>query len=495
MRDLEIRGAGDLLGGEQSGHVAALGFELYVELLNEAVAELQGQRRVAARPVRVDARVDAYVPQPYIGSEALKIDLHRRLALSETEDELRELQASLEDRFGPLPEPVENLFAIQEAKLKLAAARRRLPRLPRRQGDGRAARARLTGAAELRSRIHTAVYTTGQQRGLACAVGRIRPSDPAGRCYPGGAPGSVRRKPSAAGPASSRHPRPGIPMRLLRLIPLVALLAVVVVAAGCGGGGAQSVSDRRRRRRRDTNITKAQFALLMDGTKRAYVARKTRVPEGRHGAVQGAAGSDDEVPGPAVASSSRRRRTLGITVTDKDVTGAPRRRSRSSTSAAGQKKYQAQLKAQGLTEELLALNLQGQILSETIFEKVTGDVKVSDDDIKKYYDDAQVDVRSRPQSRDVRHILVKSKALADSSRRSCKAGAELRGAREEVLEGSGLGGAGRQADDLEGPDRAAVRQGRVLAQAERDLRAGPHAVRLAHHPGARAGQAGDACSR
>ena len=120
MRDLEIRGAGDLLGAEQSGHVAAVGFELYVELLHEAVAELSGQRRTAARPVRVDARVDAYVPAAYIGSEALKIDLHRRLALTETDDELRELHAATEDRFGPVPEPVENLFAIQDAKLKLA---------------------------------------------------------------------------------------------------------------------------------------------------------------------------------------------------------------------------------------------------------------------------------------------------------------------------------------------------------------------------------------
>jgi transcription-repair coupling factor (superfamily II helicase) len=120
MRDLEIRGAGELLGGEQSGHVAAVGFELYVELLNEAVAELSGQKRVAARPVRVDARVDAYVPASYIGSEALKIDLHRRLALTEDEDELRELRASVEDRYGELPAPVENLFAIQDAKLKLA---------------------------------------------------------------------------------------------------------------------------------------------------------------------------------------------------------------------------------------------------------------------------------------------------------------------------------------------------------------------------------------
>ncbi|MGI8861485.1 MAG: transcription-repair coupling factor [Gaiellaceae bacterium] len=120
MRDLEIRGAGDLLGAEQSGHVAALGFELYVEMLNEAVAELSGERRIAARPVRVDARVDAYVPASYVAAEALKIDLHRRIALVEDEDELRELVSVTEDRYGPVPEPVQNLFAIQEAKLKLA---------------------------------------------------------------------------------------------------------------------------------------------------------------------------------------------------------------------------------------------------------------------------------------------------------------------------------------------------------------------------------------
>jgi transcription-repair coupling factor (superfamily II helicase) len=163
MRDLEIRGAGDLLGAEQSGHVAALGFELYVEMLHEAVAELSGQRRIAARPVRVDARIDAYVPAPYIESEALKIDLHRRLALTETEDELRELQAATEDRFGPLPEPVENLFTIQEAKLKLA----RLGADYLIFRGGRATVGQLVlGSAELRelrSRIDTAVYTTAQR--------------------------------------------------------------------------------------------------------------------------------------------------------------------------------------------------------------------------------------------------------------------------------------------------------------------------------------------
>jgi transcription-repair coupling factor (superfamily II helicase) len=163
MRDLEIRGAGNLLGDEQSGHVAALGFELYVELLAEAVAELSGERRVAARPVRVDARVDAYVPAEYIASEALKIDLHRRLALTESEDELRELQAATEDRFGPLPEPVENLFLIQQAKLKLA--RVGADYLVFRGGKASVGQMVL-GSDELRDlrrRVDTAVYTTANR--------------------------------------------------------------------------------------------------------------------------------------------------------------------------------------------------------------------------------------------------------------------------------------------------------------------------------------------
>jgi transcription-repair coupling factor (superfamily II helicase) len=161
MRDLEIRGAGELLGAEQSGHVAALGFELYVELLNEAVAELQGGRRVVARPIRVDARIDAFIPATYVDSEALKIDLHRRLALTESEDELRELRADVEDRYGPLPEPVENLFTIQEAKLKLAQAG--VDYLVFRGGKVSVGPVVLGSddLRSLRSAVTTAVYSTG----------------------------------------------------------------------------------------------------------------------------------------------------------------------------------------------------------------------------------------------------------------------------------------------------------------------------------------------
>src|SRR4029079_14147777 len=89
MRDWELRGAGNLLGDEQSGHVAAVGFELYCELLAEAVAELQGVPLAAAKPVRVEAQVDAYVPANYVPLEAVKIDLHRRVALAVDRSELR----------------------------------------------------------------------------------------------------------------------------------------------------------------------------------------------------------------------------------------------------------------------------------------------------------------------------------------------------------------------------------------------------------------------
>jgi transcription-repair coupling factor (superfamily II helicase) len=163
MRDLEIRGAGDLLGAEQSGHVAALGFELYVEMLHEAVAELSGQRRLVAKPVRIDVRVDAFVPAAYIAAEALKIDLHRRIALTETEDELHELRVATEDRYGPVPEPVENLFAIQEVKLKLA--RLGADYLVFRGGRASVGPVVLGSGElrELRAQVETAVYSTGNR--------------------------------------------------------------------------------------------------------------------------------------------------------------------------------------------------------------------------------------------------------------------------------------------------------------------------------------------
>jgi transcription-repair coupling factor (superfamily II helicase) len=123
MRDLELRGAGNLLGDEQSGHVAAVGFELYVSLLDEAVESLRrGGGPSAEELVRLDVDVDAYLPAEYIPFEAAKIDVHRRIAGAGEPGELRALAEELSDRFGPLPDPVENLLALQRARILLGRA-------------------------------------------------------------------------------------------------------------------------------------------------------------------------------------------------------------------------------------------------------------------------------------------------------------------------------------------------------------------------------------
>jgi len=120
MADLEIRGAGNLLGDEQSGHVAAVGFEMYAQMLEEAVHELQGEQAVLAPPVRIDLPVTAYVPPDYIAYEASKIDAHRRIARARDLNALGDVKAELSDRFGPPPEPVESLLTLQAIRLKAA---------------------------------------------------------------------------------------------------------------------------------------------------------------------------------------------------------------------------------------------------------------------------------------------------------------------------------------------------------------------------------------
>src|SRR2546423_9871202 len=123
MRALEIGGAGNLLGEEQSGHVAAVGFELSVPMLDDAVAELSGRAAdEAPEPVRLDVPVDAYVPGDYVPYEAAKIEIHRRVAGAREVAQLIVLREELEDRFGPVPEALDNLIKLQDARIKLGRA-------------------------------------------------------------------------------------------------------------------------------------------------------------------------------------------------------------------------------------------------------------------------------------------------------------------------------------------------------------------------------------
>jgi transcription-repair coupling factor (superfamily II helicase) len=119
MRDLEIRGAGNLLGAEQSGHIAAVGFEMYLRLLEEAVALAKGETPEARdeRPVIVELQLDAYLPPGYVMDEIERVDLYRRASGTRSLAEVDDLAEELADRFGALPEPAGNLLGLSRVKI------------------------------------------------------------------------------------------------------------------------------------------------------------------------------------------------------------------------------------------------------------------------------------------------------------------------------------------------------------------------------------------
>lgn len=114
MRDLEIRGAGNILGAEQHGHIEAVGYDLYCKMLNEAVASLKGEKPEgeAIFETSVDMEVDAYIPSSYIKSEFHKLEMYKRIADIENEEEMSDCRDELTDRFGKYPEAVQNLMEI-----------------------------------------------------------------------------------------------------------------------------------------------------------------------------------------------------------------------------------------------------------------------------------------------------------------------------------------------------------------------------------------------
>lgn len=116
MRDLEIRGAGNILGEEQHGHMEAVGYDLYCKMLNEAVKSLQGVSTAKDFDTSVDIDINAYIPSSYIRNEALKLDIYKRIAGIETLEEYADMQDELIDRFGTMPKSVENLLSVAYLK-------------------------------------------------------------------------------------------------------------------------------------------------------------------------------------------------------------------------------------------------------------------------------------------------------------------------------------------------------------------------------------------
>jgi transcription-repair coupling factor (superfamily II helicase) len=121
MRDLEIRGAGNLLGTGQSGHVAAVGYDLYCQMVSEVVAELKGEEVREPAEIKLDLPVDANLPPAYVGKEELRLEAYRRLAAVTTEAEVDDIRAEWEDRYGPVPDEAAALLDV--ARLRAEAAR------------------------------------------------------------------------------------------------------------------------------------------------------------------------------------------------------------------------------------------------------------------------------------------------------------------------------------------------------------------------------------
>jgi len=123
MKDLEIRGAGNMLGGEQSGHIADVGFDLYVRLVGEAVSEFKGDGPVEETEVRIELPVDAHVPHDYIQSERLRLEMYKRLAEVRSDLDVDQILEELMDRYGDPPPPVVRLLEVARFRARARKAK------------------------------------------------------------------------------------------------------------------------------------------------------------------------------------------------------------------------------------------------------------------------------------------------------------------------------------------------------------------------------------
>jgi transcription-repair coupling factor (superfamily II helicase) len=158
LRDLEIRGAGNLLGAEQHGHIAAVGFDTYLRLIQESVSEMRGEPVPEEKEIRIDLPVRAYLPVAWVGQEALRLELYRRISTAPSHEALTEIRAETEDRFGAFPEEVETLFAL--ASLRVTSVRLGIEEVARFREQVRLRPVELSEelALEVASRVPDATY-------------------------------------------------------------------------------------------------------------------------------------------------------------------------------------------------------------------------------------------------------------------------------------------------------------------------------------------------
>ena len=179
MKDLEIRGAGNLLGGEQSGHIADVGFDLYVRLVGEAVHEFKGDGEPELGEVRIELPVDAHLPHDYIPSERLRLEMYKRLAEVRADEDVDLLREEMVDRYGEPPIEVRALLLV-------ARFRARARRAGHRRGHHRRPQRAVRARSSCRSR---ASYASSGCTPRASSSRRSRPSWCRGPSHGDGRPG------------------------------------------------------------------------------------------------------------------------------------------------------------------------------------------------------------------------------------------------------------------------------------------------------------------
>jgi foldase protein PrsA len=210
-------------------------------------------------------------------------------------------------------------------------------------------------------------------------------------------------------------------MRLLRFLPVALLLAIVLVAAGCGGGSAKVGSDSVAAVGSD-QITKSEFNFLIAGAKSQALAAKATFP--KPGTADYKTLQDKAMAYLVQEKELEQKgKDLGVEVTDADV-DKQIAQIKKQYFGGSEKAFQAQLKQQGFTLPLLKIYQRGNLLSDKLYKKITGDAKVSDAETQKYYNENKTQY-TKVESRDVRHILVNSKAKADDLEAQLKAGGDF----------------------------------------------------------------------
>jgi transcription-repair coupling factor (superfamily II helicase) len=187
LKDLEIRGAGNLLGGEQSGHIAGVGFDLYVRMIGEAVSELKGDGPAERPEVRVELPVNAHIPHDYVPGERLRLEAYTRIAAIDSGDDVAEVRAELADRYGPPPEPVLNLLEV--ARLRGLARRAGLTDMTQQGTFIRFSPVELPDSRQVRvQRLYPKTVLKPTVRSMLVPVPRVAPGRRPGQPAPPGAP-------------------------------------------------------------------------------------------------------------------------------------------------------------------------------------------------------------------------------------------------------------------------------------------------------------------